>query len=462
MPIERIAVSPNHRFLTTASGQPFFWLADTAWELFHRLNRAESEHYLETRRGQGFNVIQATILGELDGLHIPNANGHVPLLGDDPTRPNEFYFRFVDEVIRLAASKGLYVGLLPTWGDKVHPELWGTGPVIFDTDNARIYGKFLGERYQNDTNILWILGGDRPALGYEALWTAMADGITEGLGYKPFFTYHPWGGVGSLDQPWRGGASSDWLHEAEWLDMDMWQSGHVLLDTPNWDMIASDYQRVPAKPVLDGEPNYEGHPIDPFRRTWKAEHGRYTDYDTRKLAYRAVFAGACGHTYGHHSIWQFWTLEREPINFPMPTWEEAILAPGATQMVHLKNLMLSRPYWSRVPAQEMLLDLPEMPLVDNKQHFNAIRAAYPCATRCANGSYAMVYFPQAEQSLRLDQSCFSGKVKAWWFDPRNGRSHEAGEHGNETVMFTSPIAGPDWVLVLDSDSENFSKPGEKA
>jgi hypothetical protein len=342
----------------------------------------------------------------------------------------------------------------------VHAELWGTGPVIFNTENARLYGRFLGTRYRKDDNILWILGGDRPALGYEALWTAMADGITEGLGYKPFVTYHPWGGVGSLDLPWRGGTSSDWLHEAEWLDMNMWQSGHVLLDTPNWDMIASDYQRVPAKPVLDGEPNYEGHPIDPFRRTWKAEHGRYTDYDTRKQAYRAVFAGACGHTYGHHSVWQFWTLQREPINFPMPTWEEAILAPGATQMVHLKNLMLSRPYLSRVPAQEMLLDLPEIPLVENNQHFNAIRAAYPCATRCTKGRYAMVYFPQAEQSLRVDLSCFSGKVKAWWFDPRNGRSHEAGEHPHEIVAFTSPIAGPDWVLVLDSESEKFGKPGE--
>jgi hypothetical protein len=146
----------------------------------------------------------------------------------------------------------------------------------------------------------------------------------------------------------------------------------------------------------------------------------------------------------------------------MPTWEEALLASGATQMIHLKNLMLSRPYLSRIPAQDMLLDLPEIPRVDNNQHFNAIRAAYPCATRYANGSYAMVYFPQAKQSLRVDLSCFSGKVKTWWFDPRNGRPHDAGEHPDETVTFTSPIAGPDWVLVLDAVSENFSNPGENA
>jgi hypothetical protein len=103
--------------------------------LFHRLNRAEAEKYLETRRQQGFNVIQAVILAEMDGLHTPNANGHLPLLGDDPTRPNEFYFRYDDEIIRLAADKGLYIGLLPTWGDKVHGGGWGVGPMIFNAEN---------------------------------------------------------------------------------------------------------------------------------------------------------------------------------------------------------------------------------------------------------------------------------------------------------------------------------------
>jgi len=125
--MEPIIVSANQRFLTTASGEPFFWLADTAWELFHRLNRTEAEHYLETRRQQGFYIIPAVILAEVDGLHTPNANGHLPLAGDDQLRPNEFDFRHVDEIIRLAAEKGLYIGLLPTWGDKVNGELWGTG-----------------------------------------------------------------------------------------------------------------------------------------------------------------------------------------------------------------------------------------------------------------------------------------------------------------------------------------------
>ncbi len=438
--LESIIVRDNGRFLTTASGKPFFWLADTAWELFHRLNMAEAETYLETRCKQGFNVIQAVVLAELDGLHTPNANGHVPLLGDDPTRPNEYYFRHVDAIIRMAAEKGLYVGLLPTWGDKVNGELWGIGPAIFNEENARTYGQFLGHRYQNNNNILWILGGDRPTQGYEAIWTAMAEGIEAGMGKRPFRTYHPHGGA----------SSSAHLHEANWLDMNMLQSGHVHLDMPNWEMITADYQRQPTKPVLDSEPCYEDHPVDAFLREWQPENGRFTDYDVRKQAYRAVFAGACGHTYGHHAVWQCWTLKHDPINFPTPTWPDAILRPGASQLHHLKNLMLSRPYLSRIPDQSMLPNQPDIPPLDDTQHYEPTRAAHARATRCQNGTYGMVYFPNAEQTLHVDLSKLVGKIKAAWFDPRNGRIHNIGEYENSTISFTSPIAGPDWVLVLDT------------
>ncbi|MDJ0752226.1 MAG: glycoside hydrolase family 140 protein [Ardenticatenaceae bacterium] len=447
MKLDPIKISENGRFLSTY--QPFFWLADTAWELFHRLDLAETEFYLETRRRQGFNVIQAVILAELDGLHTPTAQGHVPLLGDDPARPNEYYFRHVDQVIDLAREKGLYMGLLPTWGDKVHSGLWGIGPAVFDEQNARTFGEFLGQRYQHENHIVWILGGDRPAEGYEPLWSAMAEGLTTGSGYLPLMTYHPQG----------GNSSSTWLHEAEWLALNVFQSGHGLVDAPTWEMVTADYGRHPIKPVLDGEPNYEDHPIDPFSRSWQPAFGRFTDYDVRKQAYRAVFAGACGHTYGNHAVWQFWHRHREPVNFPLTTWDEALLSPGAEQLIHLKNLMLSRPYFSRIPDQMMLPDLLVAPSPVQREHENSLRAAHPRATRCAEGTYAMVYFPLAHQTLTVDLTPLAGKVKAWWFDPRNGKSYPAGEFQPETMSFTSPISGPDWVLVLDAILSDFSQPG---
>ncbi|MCB0151002.1 MAG: DUF4038 domain-containing protein, partial [Caldilineaceae bacterium] len=125
-----LKISENRRFLVHDDGTPFFYLGDTAWELLHRLTYEETARYLADRAAKGFTVIQAVVLAELDGLHTPNRNGDVPLIDDDPTQPNEAYFAHVDAVVALAASLGLHIGMLPTWGDKWNVK-WGVGPEIF-------------------------------------------------------------------------------------------------------------------------------------------------------------------------------------------------------------------------------------------------------------------------------------------------------------------------------------------
>lgn len=422
----RVEVSENGRFLMTEDGAPFFYLGDTAWELFHRLTLEETEKYLENRRERGFNVIQAVILAELDGIRTPNANRDLPLINEDPTRPNERYFAHVDAVIRLAAEKKLYLGLLPTWGDKVRPE-WGKGPKIFDARNARVYGAWLGERYRNVPNIIWILGGDRPACGHEEVWEAMAVGIEEGLGRKALMTYHPWGQHGS----------SEYFGDARWISFHMWQSGHIQEDEANWEMIRKDYERQPAKPVMDGEPCYEDHPINPYTRKWEVWYGRFTDYHVRKQAYRAVFAGACGHTYGHHSIWQMYGPRREPLTHAVYFWDEAMYRPGAAQMRYVKELVLSRAYFEREPAQTMVAWEGEGP------------GAHVCATRARDGSYAYVYIPQAHQAVEVRLEMMEQPVRAAWYDPRNGARWPIAGTWRGTVTFVSPVAGPDWVLELE-------------
>ncbi|MGC8989765.1 MAG: DUF4038 domain-containing protein, partial [Verrucomicrobiia bacterium] len=83
--LPKLRVSQNHRFLVREDGRPFFWLGDTAWELFHRLNREEAIQYLDNRTRLGFTVVQAVALAELDGLNAPNPYGHRPLIDNDPT-----------------------------------------------------------------------------------------------------------------------------------------------------------------------------------------------------------------------------------------------------------------------------------------------------------------------------------------------------------------------------------------
>ena len=168
-PLARVQASADGHFLETEYGEPFFWLGDTAWELFHRLNREEAARYFADRQEKRFTVIQAVVLAEFDGLNTPNAYGERPLLDKDPTRPNGAYFAYVDELVQMAANHDLYVGLLPTWGDKV-TQMWGVGPMVFDRQNAHAYGRFLGERYRDQTNLIWILGGDRPPVRDDDDW----------------------------------------------------------------------------------------------------------------------------------------------------------------------------------------------------------------------------------------------------------------------------------------------------
>ena len=172
----KLIVSENQRFLVFEDGTPFFYLGDTAWELFHRLSKEDAEKYLENRREKGFTVIQAVILAELDGLNTPNMEGEKPLINNDPAKINEAYFKHVDWVIKKAEEKGMFIGLLPTWGDKVDKR-WGVGPVIFNAENAGKYGEIVGNRYKDYKNIIWINGGDRPGGDDNfPVWNALAHG----------------------------------------------------------------------------------------------------------------------------------------------------------------------------------------------------------------------------------------------------------------------------------------------
>jgi hypothetical protein len=430
--LPRIRVSDNQRFLVTESGAPFFWLGDTAWELFHRLTREEAAAYYATRARQRFNVVQAVALAEFNGLGAPNAYGELPLIDRDPTRPNDAYFKLVDEYIALAATHGLYVALLPTWGDKVAKGLWMSENVIFDEHNAQVYGRWIGARYAAASNVIWMLGGDRPAVhgDYDdrPLWRAMAAAIRE-TNPHVLMTYHPSAGI--------GGTSKD-LHDETWLDLNTFQSGHGGgRDATTWQMIAADYTRTPAKPTLDSEPNYEDHPVDPWPQ-WKPENGYFRDWDVRKQLYRSVFAGGCGVTYGHHSMWQFLSAKFERVNHPECYWTEAITRPGAEQARHLRELIESKPFLTRIPDQSLLIDAP------------STRQDFVCATRDSAGTYALIYIPNANQTVRLNLSALTAPIaRASWFDPRTGDLLRIGDIDTRTPQsFTTPGRGPDWVLCL--------------
>ncbi|HWI58391.1 MAG TPA: glycoside hydrolase family 140 protein [Bacillota bacterium] len=446
----KLKVSENKRFLIYEDGRPFFYLGDTAWELFHRLNREEADRYLVNRAKQGFTVIQAVAIAELDGHNVPNPYGHLPLEDLDPARPavkpgpDNDYWDHVDYIVNKAESLGLFIGFLPTWGRYWHDAV-KDGKPLFTEANAESYGEWLGKRYQ-DKPIIWILGGDRTVENdqQKAVIEAMARGLRRGDGGSHLISFHPRGGSGS----------SQWFHEAGWLDLNMRQNGHVAEYTKHYDQTLADYQRQPPKPVVDGEPLYEDHPVS-FDA---ARLGHSIAADVRRPLYWDLFSGACGHTYGNHAVWQMWQPGRGPINNPLLPWFEALDQPGAGQMQFGRRLIESRPFLTRVPDDDIIVTDRVATSVPGAGRYRFV------ATRDDAGSYAMVYAPVGRAfKVRMDK-IRGAKVKAWWFNPRNGAATEIGTYSNQGEReFLPPDKGEmtDWVLVLDNVAAKYPRPGSR-
>lgn len=429
-----LKVSSNQRYIVNSDNTPFFWLGDTAWELIHRLNREEIDCYLKDRSEKGFTVIQTVILAEVDGLNTPNAYGDKPLVDNDPTQLNEKYFELVDYVLAKAEEYGLYVGLLPTWGDKFNIR-WGRGPVIFDSENAEKYGELIAKRYHKRNNIIWILGGDRmPETDVQfAVVRSMAKGI-RAVDQQNLMTYHPMGDKKATD-----------VFNDDWLQLDMFQSGHSR-NTKDYEFVWNSKKITPVRPVINGEPRYENI-LDEF---WKpGEHPWLTDADVRVCAYWTMFAGAAGYTYGCNDIWQMYSVGREAIIQARTGWKEAMQLPGARQMKYFRMFFECFPWQEASNNQALILnENPENP-------------GFRMALIGKQNDYMLAYTPWGRE-LEIDLSKLDAdKVVAYWYNPRSGDSTKIGQYSTSKKVTFKPWSngrGSDFVLVLLKESSKYKLP----
>ncbi|GGE49677.1 hypothetical protein GCM10011413_14800 [Pedobacter psychrotolerans] len=434
-----LLISENGRYLTTGNGEPFFWLGDTGWLLFSKLNREEANTYLEDRKQKGFNVIQVMVLHEVPSV---NVYGDSSIINKDVSKPaitegNDFkdikaydFWDHVDYIIDLAEKKGIYMALVPVWGTNVKEKR-------VNVPQAKIYAEFLAKRYREKSNIIWLNGGDIKGSDGLEVWNAIGETLRAN-DPNHLITFHPRGRT----------ASSTWFHKASWNDFDMIQSGHRRYDQDtsaketlhygedNWKYIETDYKLKPTKPTIDGEPSYEGIPqglhdtIEP----------RWTDADVRRYGYWSVFAGAFGYTYGNNAVMQMYKLtDKKPAYGPKAPWTTEINAAGATQMKHLKDLMLSHSYFDRIPDQTLIAG-------KNGDQYERV-----IGTR--GEEFAMLY-TYTGKNFSVQMGKIDGdEVKASWFDPRTGKTISIGTFENKGIKEFNPPGEPkngnDWVLVLE-------------
>ena len=447
----KLKVSDNRQYLVHENGTPFFWMGNTAWLMPERLNRDEVEFYLDSEQQQGYNVEQVQVLN----AGYPTFNIYGQQANDstfdfsDYTRPGIYgYWNHLDYIVELAAQRGIYIAM---------DCIWGNHHTMMTPEKATLYGRFLARRYKNCPNIIWMIGGD--VMGDKGMdsWDALARAI-KAEDPNHLMTFHPRGRT----------TSAWWYNDREWLDFNMFQSGHRRYgqrngdgdytiregtEEDNWRYVAMSFgdpnEQIQGrevhggrKPVIDGEPSYEDIPQGLHDFTAP----RWQDYDVRRYAYWSVFAGSFGHTYGHNSIMQFARPGAQVSYDAKKPWWDALTDPGYQQMKYLKWLMLSLPFTEGQNDQSIIVGT-------NGERYDRI-----IATR--GSSYLMVY-NYSGRNMTLDLTKISGRKKlVWLMNPADGILHFLGEYDSKNnVEFTfdgAYLRQSDRVLIaIDSSKDYF-------
>lgn len=437
--VQALKVGEDKRSLVTADGKPFFWLGDTGWLLFVKLNRQQIAQYLAVRKEQGFNVVQVMVLHDVN--HAVNVYGDSALVNSNVAQPlttpgadstDSIQYDFwdhVDYAIDEAARNGIYMALVPVWGSNVKG-----GKV--NREQARAYAAFLADRYKDKPNIIWLNGGDIKGSDSLEVWKVLGSTLKQ-KDPAHLMTFHPRGRT----------SSSEWFHNEAWLDFNMFQSGHKTYaqDTnrnetlhygeDNWRYVVGDFKLQPAKPTIDGEPSYEHIPHglhDSLQPRWGAA-------DLRRYAYWSLLAGGFGFTYGNNAVMQFHHKGDRDANFGVrEEWEEDIHAEGAIHMAHVRKLMETYP-GSRQPAQEMIAGN------------TGTQYKYILATR---GEKFLLAYTYTGLPIELDRIKLGWeKIKTRWFNPRTGEFAGWKKSGSSDSKFIPIVPdernGNDWVLVVE-------------
>jgi len=397
-----VRIGPDHRHLVDQSGKPFLIQGDAPWSLISGLTTEEAELYLDTRRRQGFNSIIVNLIEH-------KFRGPVNRYGDGPfatpgdfSKPNEKYFEHADRIIHMAAERGMQVFLAPIYlGYIGTDEGWIEETLANGPEKCREWGRYVGKRYRDFDNLVWLIGGDRnPDKAREDV-DAIVAGIKE-FDNRHVFTAHCHPENSAIDQYRNDG----------WLELNSTYTYGIVHR-----MLLADYNRKPAMPFFLTESTYEG------------EHNA-SAVQIRRQAYWAILCGATGQFMGNRPVWLF-----------DPGWQAALNSTGAQDMTRWGELFRSRPWYELVPDEKHEV------VVDGLGEFRGLD--YLAAARAPDGGTVIAYMPTA-RTITVDMSKVAGKrAKGSWFNPRTGKWDSAQDsHAEGKRQFTPPGEG-DWVLLLE-------------
>ena len=461
-----LRVSQNHRYLVDQAGAPFLIVGDSPQGLMGRLTEADAEFYFANREKYGFNTlgwINVICAGrDYPTNHLATTpDGIRPFSGFlqgkadfehyDLSRPNEAYFVRLDHILQLALKHHLAVFLDPMETIGWLPTLRNNG-----REAAFQYGQFLGRRYHDYKNVLWLSGND-----FET-WKAGQDGALSRAARDGLrAAYHTWRQsdddalVHAVAKGIRA-ASPDQLQTLELqpntsssLDDPAWTSFLDLNATytysPTYLQMWHSYDQKPVMPTFLVESHYEfediGSPSDPG-----------SPLVLRKQAYWTILSGGAGQFYGNHYTWSF-----------EDGWRSKIDTAGAKQIGYWKH------FFSSIAWQDLTPDRSGVVLVSGASSPGNLQTAvsqsdYAVAAKNADGSTIVAYLPTV-RSITLNASVLNQPATAKWFDPACGTYRSVGREpikNSGNVQFTPPekncSGDGDWILLLSTTKKGTAKP----
>jgi len=440
-------------FMNPKTRHPVFMQGEQAYDLATEVSStSDIQLYLSTRKSQGFNFIwvTATDMGGHD--HSPNNNwptygsGAAPFGATPFHEMNETYFKHLDYVLQQAAAYGFEVLLMPAFV--------GSGPTYCSdssgwcrelqaasTAKLRAFGAWLGRRYANYPNIIWLLGGDLDLVHYPGLQAkeeAIAAGIRSADPNHLITIENEPGTTGSNSQDFKGGSawpSGSWQLDSFYHDV----SGSPGQGTMNRDA-NSAYTRSDHLPTYLLEDSLEGENLSP------------SDLGQRTEKYQGILGGATlGAVFGNCVVWGLgfhypycpsWTNSMQ--------WKTSFNTAGATGTQYLGKLFRSREFWKLVPDSSNAV-------LKSGIGSGSTESVAACTS---DGQTCIVYDPRGNsQNPQIAMSHFSGAVHGWWFNPQTGSATDLGTLTEKGVHTFTPTDGNDWVLVLDLDSARLPPPG---
>jgi hypothetical protein len=413
-----LKASADNRYLVDQNDRPFLIIGDAPQAMVGNLSVADAKHFIADRAKWGVDALWVNLL--CNGYTACNANGTTfdgiaPFTTPgDLSTPNPAYFARAKRMLDAAAARGMVVLL-----DPIETGGWLGVLDSNGADKARRYGEYLGDRFKDTPNIVWMSGNDFQSWrdpSQNALVRAVMRGIAE----------RDKNHIQTAELDYYVSATLDDPALKPLIGLDA-----VYTYRPTYAKELSEYKRTSFRPTFMVEANYE------FEHNGGTDGG--TTQNLRRQEWWTALSGTTGQLYASAYSWRL-----------TGDWKNNLDTVGIRQFSYVKQLLTQMDWWNLVP------DRAHAVLTKGYGRFSTDDAipddTYATAARTSDGAWIVAFLP-TRRTVTIDLSKLSGPGNASWLDPSDFSLHVIGNVTNNGMQnFTPPGNNHDgdgsWLLLV--------------